>query len=141
MDNHYQTDIILLDFSKAFDTVPHRRLLAKLQYYKIDNLVWKWIWSWLTERSQSVVVDGASSKSVSVLSGVPQGTVLGFLMSLLYINDITDRVSSTLCLLLMIVSYIEKSNLHKTQFYFKRILTYYFTGLQYGRGNLTPPNV
>ena len=43
MDNHYQTDVILLDFSKAFDTVPHRCLLAKLQYYKIDNLVWKWI--------------------------------------------------------------------------------------------------
>ena len=75
MDNHYQTDLILLDFSKAFDTVPHRCLLAKLQYYKIDNLVWKWIQSWFTERSQSVVVDGASSKPV--LSGIPQGTVLG----------------------------------------------------------------
>ena len=61
MDNHNQTDLILLDFSKAFDTVPHRRLLAKLQYHKIDNLVWKWIQSWLTERTQSVVVDGASN--------------------------------------------------------------------------------
>ena len=95
MNNHYQTDLILLDFSKAFDTVPHRHLLAKLQYYKIDNLVWKWIQSWLTECSQSVVVDGSSSKPVSVLSGVPQGTVLGPLMFLLYIYD---RVSSTLCL-------------------------------------------
>ena len=96
MDNHYQTDLILLDFSKAFYTVLHRRLLAKLQYYKIDNLVWKWIQSWLTKRSQSVVVDGASSKLVSVLSGIPQGTVLGPLMFLLYINDITDGVSSAL---------------------------------------------
>ena len=96
MDNHYQTDLSLLDFSNAFDTVPHRRLLAKLQYYKIDNLVWKWIQSWFTECSQSVVIDGASSKPVSALSGVPQGTVLGPLMFLLYINDITDRVPSTL---------------------------------------------
>ena len=71
MDNHYQTDLILLGFSKVFDTVPHRGLLAKLQCYKIDNLVWKWIRSWLNERTQSVVVDGASSKPVSVLSGVP----------------------------------------------------------------------
>ena len=85
MDNHYQTDLILLDFSKAFDTVPHRCLLAKLQYYKIDNLVWKWIQSWLTECTPSVIVAGAFSKPVSVLSGVPQGTVLGPRMFLLYI--------------------------------------------------------
>ena len=96
MDNYYQTDLILLDFSKAFDTVPHGCLLAELQYYKINNLVWKWIQSWLTECTQSVAVDGASSKLISVLLGAPQGTVLGPLMFLLYINDITDKVSSTL---------------------------------------------
>ena len=45
IDNHYQADLILLDFSKAFDTVPHRHLLAELQYYKIDNLAWKRIQS------------------------------------------------------------------------------------------------
>ena len=66
------------------------------QYYKIDNLVWKWIQSWLTERTQSVIVGGAFSKPVSVLSFVPQGIVLGPLLFLLYINNITDRVSSTL---------------------------------------------
>ena len=98
MDNHYQTDLILLDFSKAFDTVPYRCLLTKLQYYKINNLVWKWIQSWLTERTQSVVVDGAPSKPISVLSGVLQGTALSPLMFLLYINDIMDKVSSILCL-------------------------------------------
>ena len=73
LDNQLQTDLILLDFSKAFDTVPHKRLLAKLQHYKIDHHVWAWIQSWLTQRSQSVVVDGASSQPASVLSGVPRG--------------------------------------------------------------------
>ena len=141
MDNHYQTDLILLDFSKAFDTVPHRRLLAKLQYYKIDNLVWKWIQSWLTKRSQSVVVDGASSKPVSVLSDVPQGTVLGPLTFLLYINDITDRASSTLRLFTDDCLLYRKSNPNMTQYYFKKILTYYLAGLQYGRWNLTSLNM
>ena len=83
-DNHYQTDLILLDFSKTFDTVPHRCLLAKFQYHKTDNFVWKWIQSWLTEHTQTVVVDGALSKPVSVLSGVPQGTVLGSIIFIVH---------------------------------------------------------
>ena len=80
MDNPYQTDVILLDSRKAFDIVPHRCLLAKLQCYKINNLIWQWIKPWLTDRTESVVVDGACSKPISVLSGVLQGTELGLLM-------------------------------------------------------------
>ena len=112
----------------------HRCLLAKFQYHKTDNLVWKWIQSGLTEHTQTVVVDGALSKPVSVLSGVPQGTVLGSLMFLLYINDITstDRVSSTLHLFTDDFSFI-KNQIPKVQYYFKKTCTCYLTGLQYGR--------
>ena len=80
MDNTYQIDLILLDSRKAFDTVPHRRFLTKLQCYKINNLIWKWIQPWLTECTKSVVIDGAFSKPISVLSGVLQVTELGSLM-------------------------------------------------------------
>jgi len=71
MDDRFQTDLILLDFNKAFDTVPHQRLLHKLQHYKVDDLVTTWIKSWFTQRTQSIAVNGTSSLSVSVLSGVP----------------------------------------------------------------------
>ena len=77
LDHQKQVDIILLYFSKAFDTVPHHRLLSKLKHYGITNEIYNWIKTWLTQRTQRVVLDGEVSDQASVLSGVPQGTVLG----------------------------------------------------------------
>ena len=91
IDHGLQTDVLILDFQKAFDTVPHQRLIRKLDHYGIRDNILKWISNWLTSRTQRVVVDGEISKPVHVKSGVPQGTVLGPLMFLIYINNIADQ--------------------------------------------------
>jgi len=75
--------------------VGHRRLIEKLKWYGIDGEVNTWIKNFLCDRSQHVVIDGVSSSSVPVISGVPQGSVLGACLFLFYINDIAYGLKST----------------------------------------------
>ena len=84
---------MILDFSKAFDTVAHKGLLQKLEYYGIRGHHLNWMQSWLLNRTQQVVLKGEHSEKSNIESGAPQGTVLGPLCFLLYINDMGNNIS------------------------------------------------
>ena len=87
-------DVVYLVFQKAFDKVPHQRLLLKLKVHGTGNYVINWKEKWLTHRRQKVIVDGEISNWKSVLSGVPQGSVLGPLLFLIYKKYLEDDISS-----------------------------------------------
>jgi len=93
--NGEDTDAIYLDYAKAFDKVDHKLLIKKLHRYQVHPKMVKWIEEFLSNRTQHVVVEGVMSYAASIISGVPQGTVLGPVLFLIFINDITDCITKS----------------------------------------------
>ena len=108
LDDGECVDAIYMDLKKAFDSVPRQRLLAKLKGYRIKGKLLKWIETFLTCRKHCVLVNGAASSWSEVVSVVPQGSVLGPILFILYINDITNVVTRDMKIFADDTKYITK---------------------------------
>ena len=108
---------VFLDFSKAFDTVNHDILLTKLHHYGIRGSAMKWFQSYLSDRYQYVTYNGLESSKIAIKCGVPQGSILGPLLFLIYINDL-----STVCNYMMPLFFADDTNLFSSDHDISKVL-------------------
>ena len=121
LEHRHTSHCLFLDFAKAFDTVPHERLLLKLNAIGFTGKLLNWFRGFLTTRYQRVVVNGSHSSWLTVKSGVPQGSVLGPLFFLIYVNDVHDVVfHSNTNFLLMMLPYTKRSTPLRTASNYKK---------------------
>jgi len=94
LDSGGQTDVIYLDMAKAFDRVPHEKLVYKLEMFGLRNPLLAWIKDYLTNRRRRVIIEGTASDWKPVTSGVPQGSIIDPILFLVYVNDIMENLSA-----------------------------------------------